>query len=389
MKNRPQTNLVAVLLFLTLPAGAQLSLTTTFTSNNGQAGNMFDVIAINPVVIQGFDVNLDAGTWNLAIYARTGGGTHVGFQTNAAAWTLLASPTGVVSSGINVATPLNLSLGYVIAAGVTQGIYITCTAGAAINYTNGTAVGAIAAQNADMQITQGYGNSLPIFGSIFQPRTWNGTVRYSPGAGLFANFSGTPTSGNAPLAVAFTDQSFSSAPGGVSAWEWDFQNDGIPDSSAQNPSFTYTVPGVYSVRLTIQDGVNPASTFTRTNYITVNPDLLVINSTGVGDLFMSGPDDPPGTTEGLLLVSASIPPVLGSGALFGLTFDGLVMSILQTPAAACNLFHWTPQPGCWPNVNVVLGPGSVGFPSGTTFDAVMVQVVAGQLVVSNADRVVF
>ncbi|MGC6489052.1 MAG: hypothetical protein ACON4Z_15495, partial [Planctomycetota bacterium] len=45
------------------------SLTTTFASNNGQAGNMFDLRPGNaPVVIDCFDVNLDAGTWDLEVY---------------------------------------------------------------------------------------------------------------------------------------------------------------------------------------------------------------------------------------------------------------------------------------------------------------------------------
>ena len=54
-----------------------------------------------------------------------------------------------------------------------------------------------------------------------------------------ANFIATPLSGNAPLAVQFTDQST----GGSLTYQWDFNNDGVVDSTAQNPSYTYkTVP---------------------------------------------------------------------------------------------------------------------------------------------------
>ena len=54
-----------------------------------------------------------------------------------------------------------------------------------------------------------------------------------------AAFSATPTSGTAPLTVDFTDASTGSPTG----WQWDFQNDGTVDSTAQSPSFTYTTPG--------------------------------------------------------------------------------------------------------------------------------------------------
>lgn len=60
-----------------------------------------------------------------------------------------------------------------------------------------------------------------------------------------ASFTATPTSGTAPLAVQFTDTSTN----GPTSWQWDFNNDGVVDSTLQNPAFTYTVAGLYSVRL--------------------------------------------------------------------------------------------------------------------------------------------
>ena len=67
-------------------------------------------------------------------------------------------------------------------------------------------------------------------------------------AAYVAGFSGTPTNGPAPLTVKFTDVS-SGAP---SSWYWDF-GDRATDET-QNPSHTYTNPGVYSVRLTVSGG---------------------------------------------------------------------------------------------------------------------------------------
>jgi PKD repeat protein len=59
-----------------------------------------------------------------------------------------------------------------------------------------------------------------------------------------ANFSGTPTSGAAPLTVNFTDLST----GSPASWSWNFGDGGT--STAQNPSHAYTVAGTYNVTLT-------------------------------------------------------------------------------------------------------------------------------------------
>jgi len=62
-----------------------------------------------------------------------------------------------------------------------------------------------------------------------------------------ADFSASPTSGTAPLMVGFTDQST----GGITDWEWDFDNDGRVDSTEQNPSYTYGSAGEYTVSLRV------------------------------------------------------------------------------------------------------------------------------------------
>ncbi len=78
-----------------------------------------------------------------------------------------------------------------------------------------------------------------------------------------ANFTGSPTSGNAPLTVNFTDQST-----GATSWSWDF-GDGIGTSTAQNPSYTYNSPGTYTVSLTATNSCGN-DTNIKTNYVTVN-----------------------------------------------------------------------------------------------------------------------
>ena len=77
-----------------------------------------------------------------------------------------------------------------------------------------------------------------------------------------ANFAGTPTSGDYPLAVAFTDQSTDSP----TSWSWTFGDGGT--STAQNPNHTYTAAGSYTVALTATNATG-SDVNTKTNYITV------------------------------------------------------------------------------------------------------------------------
>lgn len=95
-------------------------------------------------------------------------------------------------------------------------------------------------------------------------------VSYAPANGLTADFMARTTDGASPLQVQFTDLSYSSAPGGISAWLWDLDGDGNIDSTQQNPTYTYTGCGSYTVALTVLDGQNQPTTLTRTNYITTD-----------------------------------------------------------------------------------------------------------------------
>jgi len=79
-----------------------------------------------------------------------------------------------------------------------------------------------------------------------------------------ADFTGTPTSGSAPLAVTFTDLST----GQITSREWDFDNNGTVDSTERNPTHTYTVAGAYSVKSTVTGPCGSHQEVKR-NYITV------------------------------------------------------------------------------------------------------------------------
>jgi len=92
----------------------------------------------------------------------------------------------------------------------------------------------------------------------------------TPPAGLFASFTATPSTGASPLLVQFNDTSFTDDPAGVQTWDWDLDGDGATDSTAQNPTWTYTVCGSYDVTLTVTDLINGSSTKTIVGAVAVD-----------------------------------------------------------------------------------------------------------------------
>ena len=88
-----------------------------------------------------------------------------------------------------------------------------------------------------------------------------------------ANFSGSPTSGAAPLGVAFTDLST----GTVTGWSWTFGDGGT--ASVQNPSHVYTAAGTYTVALTAS-GPLGSDLETKAAYVTVTPPAPTANFSG-------------------------------------------------------------------------------------------------------------
>ncbi|MCA9320557.1 MAG: hypothetical protein KDB53_07470 [Planctomycetes bacterium] len=184
----------------------QFAVSTTFASNNGQAGNMFDIVVTgpNPVTITGFDINANPGTYTVEIWTvdptawTAGAGTTQGSilqntttATTMAEWVMEANVANVVSILPNAATAVTDSLApnpnivsITLNPGETRGFYVTLAANTSIRYTNGTAFGSPAGSDNNLQILEGYGKVYQFGGSFGSPttlasRVWNGSVRYS------------------------------------------------------------------------------------------------------------------------------------------------------------------------------------------------------------------
>jgi PKD repeat protein len=186
-------------------------------------------------------------------------------------------------------------------------------------------------------------------------------IEYVPAAGLYPAFTANPTTGNSPLSVAFTDASYSSAPGGVLAWQWDFDGDSVVDSTLQNPTFVYQNCGTYNVTLTIVDSANPPASLTKTGYIVVDPIAANFTATPAGGFA-------PHTVQ---FTDTSTGPV--AAWLWDFDNDSVIDSTLQNPswiygAPGTYTVSLTAVNGCRTdtrtrtNLITVLAPGSVPNP---------------------------
>ena len=82
---------------------------------------------------------------------------------------------------------------------------------------------------------------------------------------LIADFEANETEVLSEQEVFFSDLSN----GNPTNWQWDFDNNGIIDSNEPNPIYSYSEPGLYTVSLTISDGINIVNE-TKVNYINVS-----------------------------------------------------------------------------------------------------------------------
>ncbi len=158
--------------------------------------------------------------------------------------------------------------------------------------------------------------------------TSNGGVSTNAVAGsavtvMTADFTATPTNGNAPLLVNFTDVSV----GSVTNRSWDF-GDGNTSGDV-NPSHTYSNAGIYSVTLTVS-GPSGSSvtnlTITATNVVSTLPSITIVRP-GNGMLY------PPVTNLAITIVASAT------------ANNGVAISNIEFFADGAKLGETTSNPG--------------------------------------------
>jgi len=143
---------------------------------------------------------------------------------------------------------------------------------------------------------------------------------------LQANFTATPVSGQAPLAVQFSDRST----GPVAEWFWEF-GDGATSTQA-SPSHTYVGSGLFTVRLTVRDSGGASHTKTLADLVNVGspnglPEGVVRLGCGV---------NPPSSFQ---LLSGS--PRIGTSITFGVDNPFGTQAPGSTPMIVAS---WTASP---------------------------------------------
>lgn len=100
-----------------------------------------------------------------------------------------------------------------------------------------------------------------------------------------AAFSGSRTSGCAPLSVAFRDEST----GNPRFWDWEFTGPGMSQlDNRQNPTVTFSQPGLYKVTLVVRNA-NGANAVTKEDYIEVFPSPTVSFSANITTACLPAP----------------------------------------------------------------------------------------------------
>jgi PKD repeat protein len=132
-----------------------------------------------------------------------------------------------------------------------------------------------------------------------------------------AQFAANSTAGNAPVSVWFTDLST----GEIDSWEWDFDNDGVTDSTDQYALYVYEDPGDYTVKLTVR-GKGGTDSKVKSSYIVVSPPACKAD-------FVAEPRECHGVTT-VQFTDLSIGDM--TGWAWDLNGDGNIDSTVQNPA---------------------------------------------------------
>lgn len=96
-----------------------------------------------------------------------------------------------------------------------------------------------------------------------------------------------PTSGPVGVTVQFSGAGSSDSDGDTLSFEWDFNGDGVVDSTSADAVWVYDTAGLYTATLTVSDG-NGGSTTTKVEVSVGNKPVPVITSPAEGAVFAVG-----------------------------------------------------------------------------------------------------
>jgi glucose/arabinose dehydrogenase len=130
-------------------------------------------------------------------------------------------------------------------------------------------------------------------GDLFYVDFDGGTIRRisyaSTNQSPVARLTATPTTGAAPLSVAFDGSTSTDPEGGALSFAWDLDGDGaFDDATAVSPSYTYTSNGVYTAVLRVTDNAGASATASTTITVGNTAPTATINTPAAGTTWKVG-----------------------------------------------------------------------------------------------------
>ena len=173
--------------------------------------------------------------------------------------------------------------------------------------------------NSQLHLPQAAGHNEALFVGEFFPR---------PTAGVNATFTTAPSSGPAPLSVAFNSAGSTAG----ATYQWDFDNNGSVDATGATATKVYNSAGTFTARLRVTDSGGDFAETTRTISVganqppTANDQTVTTAEDTAKTVTLTGSDP-----EGQALTFALASPAPAHG-----TLTGTAPNLTYTPAANYN-----------------------------------------------------
>eukprot|EP01083_Nonionella_stella_P209158 758439_1 len=186
------TTIMVVIVLLLFRLSESLTFTTLFGNDNEQHGNIFEITTNeNYLQINSFDINLDVSDpYDIYIWYKKC--SYVGFENDISAWTPIHTQLAVASSGVDMATQLDLletplklypnTLYSFWIASPNIGAFDGIFGGGPIRYTNGIEECTLFSSDSNLKFYEGLGVRDVVGGSrfkTFSKRIWNGNIHYT------------------------------------------------------------------------------------------------------------------------------------------------------------------------------------------------------------------
>eukprot|EP00550_Attheya_septentrionalis_P008513 CAMPEP_0198287054 /NCGR_PEP_ID=MMETSP1449-20131203/5991_1 /TAXON_ID=420275 /ORGANISM="Attheya septentrionalis, Strain CCMP2084" /LENGTH=1128 /DNA_ID=CAMNT_0043984949 /DNA_START=159 /DNA_END=3545 /DNA_ORIENTATION=+ len=160
---------------------------TLLSGGNGQAGNMFEIVALRNITFESLSLHVDTtNTVEFYVFSKQGALDDDYIKTYRNLNKITDTPWGdsichgkVKGNGRGNLTPLpeGLCKPVTIEQGQKHSFYVTLTT-RNIDYTNAPSLGAEFAKNNDIIVLAGYGKKFP-FHRAYKKRVWNGEFKYT------------------------------------------------------------------------------------------------------------------------------------------------------------------------------------------------------------------